>query len=134
MCKKILKLFIGFSLLLVFLVGIKFISTNYNMGLMCVFNKITGLYCPGCGMTRAVFSMMDLEFYQAFRYNIFSIMLLPVLIIYFVGEIYGWLFSRKNPIDTKIPKLFWIIIVVLMLMYGILRNISMFYFLAPTII
>lgn len=40
-----------------------------HFGISCVFLEIFGLPCPGCGMTRALFSLCRLDFYSAFRYN-----------------------------------------------------------------
>ena len=40
-----------------------------HFGISCVFIELFGLPCPGCGMTRALFSLLRLDFYSAFRYN-----------------------------------------------------------------
>ena len=134
MIKKIIKVLTLCILLAIFAIVLKYVNVKYNIGLVCIFNKISGLYCPGCGMTRAVFSLMELDFYQAFRYNIFSILLLPILFIYGVSSSYAWIFNKKNLLEKKIPTVFWIIVIVLMLTYGIIRNLPMFSFLAPTLI
>ena len=44
----------------------------------CPFLIVTGLPCAGCGMTRAGIAMMQLDFYQAIRYNAFSVILIPL--------------------------------------------------------
>ena len=41
---------------------------KYNIGIPCIFHELTGFYCPGCGLTRAIASIVKLDFYQAFRY------------------------------------------------------------------
>ena len=96
--------------------------------------KKEDVYCSGCGMTRAVLSLLKLDFYQAFRYNAFSVILIPILFFYFYGEVYAYCFNEKNFIAQKIPMMFWVVIIVLMLIYGVLRNIPYFAFLAPTYI
>ena len=35
----------------------------------CFFRKLTGLYCPGCGSTRALRRLLCADFIGAFRYN-----------------------------------------------------------------
>ena len=40
---------------------------------LCPFHAITGLDCPGCGMTRAMISLGQLKFGAAVGYNPFSV-------------------------------------------------------------
>lgn len=112
-----------------------FISMWYlNISIPCVYYELTGIYCPGCGMTRAFLSLLKLDFYQALRYNAFSIIVAVLLALYILGGIYGWLFNKINFMEKKIPSLVWIIFIVALLVYGILRNIPQFSFLAPTVV
>ena len=34
------------------------LDSLFNISIPCIFHKITNLYCPGCGFTRAIFSLM----------------------------------------------------------------------------
>ena len=43
---------------------------NNIYSIPCVFNLITGYYCPGCGITRMFISIYKLDFYQATVNNI----------------------------------------------------------------
>ena len=56
---------------------------------LCPFQAITGLECPGCGMTRAMISLGQLKLGAAMGYNLFSIPLLILMILY--------LWPRKSP-------------------------------------
>jgi hypothetical protein len=49
--------------------------------LFCPFKALTGIPCPGCGMTRALISMTKGDFHAAFRYNPFSFFLLFMIVI-----------------------------------------------------
>ena len=49
---------------------------------LCPFHAITGLECPGCGMTRAMISLGQLKLGAAIGYNLFSIPLLMLMIFY----------------------------------------------------
>jgi Protein of unknown function (DUF2752) len=49
---------------------------------ICPFHAVTGFPCPGCGMTRAMISIGQLNFKQAVEYNLFSMALLILMIIY----------------------------------------------------
>ncbi|MRR08025.1 MAG: DUF2752 domain-containing protein [Deltaproteobacteria bacterium] len=47
----------------------------------CPFKVITGVACPGCGMTRAMLSLIDGRPGEAFLYNPFCFFLLFVLML-----------------------------------------------------
>jgi hypothetical protein len=49
---------------------------------LCPFHVITGLECPGCGMTRALISLGQLKPGVAVGYNLFSIPLLILMLLY----------------------------------------------------
>ena len=48
----------------------------------CPFHAVTGLECPGCGMTRAMISLGQLKLEQAVKYNLFSLPLFILMIVY----------------------------------------------------
>ena len=62
-------------------------------GVQCIFKKITGIECPGCGMTRALIACLHLNFKEAFGFHpmVFS---LPILFLYFWKD--GELFKNKR--------------------------------------
>ena len=49
--------------------------------LFCPFKALTGIPCPGCGMTRAILSITKGDFQGAFGYNPFSFFLLFMVVI-----------------------------------------------------
>lgn len=48
---------------------------------LCWFRGLTGLPCPGCGLTRSFSSIFHLHFAQALDYHPFGFLLLPLLLI-----------------------------------------------------
>ena len=64
-----------------FLIIISILILEDIISIPCPFHFITGLYCPGCGITRMIKSILKLDFYQAFRYNQLLFILLPFFII-----------------------------------------------------
>lgn len=46
---------------------------------LCLFKLTTGWDCPGCGMTRAVWSALHGDLRAAVRYNRMVVLVLPVL-------------------------------------------------------
>lgn len=118
------------SILILGIIGIV-IYTKLGTGFPCLFHEVTGKYCAGCGMTRAVISLSNLEFYQALRYNLFVFIALPFLVIYFLVESYYWVLNRQNRLDA-VFHVVAVVILVGLIAYGILRNIPVFSWLAPT--
>ena len=58
----------------------------------CFFKAILGFSCPGCGMSRAVFSVIKLDFAAAFSYHP-MFWSLPILYLYFIFG--GKVFNKK---------------------------------------
>mgnify|MGYP005959288881 CR=1 FL=1 len=114
-------------LILIISIGYYFLNLFYNFSIPCIFNKITGFYCPGCGITRMLFSIMQLRFYQAFRFNPLVFILLILSIIYCFFK----LILKK---DIYISNKTYIILLIITILFGILRNISFFKFLQPTLL
>ena len=57
-------------IVLLIIIGITMIILAKNeMGIPCVFNKLTSLKCAGCGNTRAAISILNFDFKSAFNYN-----------------------------------------------------------------
>lgn len=46
-----------------------YVSFLYFTGIGCPIKFISGICCPGCGMTRAVISALKLDFKEAFYYH-----------------------------------------------------------------
>ena len=70
-------------------------------------------------------------FYQALRYNAIFTFAIPLIAAYFCALFLSYIRFGKDKISEKIPmKIIWIFIAVA-LIYGILRNIPAFSFLAP---
>ena len=109
-----------------------FTGEGEGAGIPCMFHQLTGLYCSGCGASRALRSILHLDFYQALRYNAIFTICVPLLAVYFSALGISYIRFGKDRISGKISMLpVWIIIAAAIL-YGILRNIPAFAFLAPT--
>lgn len=101
---------------------------RFDIGIPCVFYEITGLYCPGCGITRLCLSLFEGDVYQAFRYNPIIFIDLPILFILFVLNI----FFKNNKNIKKITDVIIIFLATITIIFGVIRNIPIFSFLAPT--
>lgn len=109
-------------LAVVLILGTIFIklTLNFWVNIMpeCFFLKITGFYCPGCGGTRAVISMLNGNFIRAFRYNP-GIVSLGFII---ATALFEKLFNKKI-----LPRnlIFWIVFIIILFSYYILRNFTL---------
>lgn len=112
-------------------VGYFYLNKEYGFDIPCVFHKLTGCYCPGCGITRCLFSLLKLDFYQAFMYNQFVFILLPFLVIGIFYKIYLYIVGKQDQIIKKIPNIVWILLLVITIGFGIIRNLNGFEFLRP---
>ena len=122
--KKKQKDLISFLILGILIIAL-FIACNYRIP--CIFHEITGLHCPGCGGTRAIVSLIKLDIYQAFRYNMLIVVAIPFFIVHLVCR---YVFKLKY----KIPNTVIYILIVIVLVYAVLRNIPYFSYLAPTVV
>jgi len=116
--KKIRFYIILFVLLIVYLI----VGKLFNIYIPCPIHFITGLYCPGCGITRMLFSMIKLDFYQAFRYNPLLFILFFPAFVYFINYLYS-LYKNIDSWYKKTPRIVWYIIIALLVIFGIVRNI-----------
>jgi hypothetical protein len=98
----------------------------------CVFNLVTGLHCPGCGMTRCVGAALRGDWQQAAAYNVLALVVFPVLIVYGLRWSVCWLMGWPTTTRRMPP---WAIYTIFGLMLGfwIARNVPAYPFtlLAP---
>lgn len=47
----------------------KWFEKILSLGLPCMFQALTGLYCPGCGGTRAVRALLKGDLWMSFQYH-----------------------------------------------------------------
>ena len=105
----------------------------YSYPLPCIFHLLTGLYCPGCGAGRACYSLLHLRFKDALSYNPLMTLLIPLICLYIMVRVIDWMITGGNHVDGKISVKLLVWILVLVFIYGALRNIPVFPFtlLAP---
>ncbi len=117
------KILILIALLILYLI----LSDYFHFYIPCPIKQITGLYCPGCGITRMLTSILKLDFYKAFRYNPLLFIMLPFGIYLYID----FLIRKEKSLYHKIPEKIWYLIIIILIIYGILRNIQAFDFLSP---
>ena len=123
MKKRINKVIVRNLLLLLFFILYLVFFKVTGIGIPCVFREITGFKCPGCGITHLFLALLRFDFKEAFLCNPLVFILLPFFIFYFIYLDYAYIVDKKDNLVTKIPKAFWIILLLITILFGILRNI-----------
>jgi hypothetical protein len=96
------------------------------VALRCPFHSATGLWCPGCGMTRALHHVVHGELGAAFASNLFW----PVLVTILGWAWLSWARPAMPPL-SRVPAAVWIAVAGLAMVFGVLRNLPPFAALAP---
>lgn len=96
---------------------------------VCQFHRLTGLNCPGCGMTRALYALLHGNFSAALRDNALFVFALAGLAVR--GAWFGVKRFRGQTVGEFFPvKYLWPLLVVA-LVFSVLRNLPAFAFLSP---
>lgn len=91
----------------------------------CPFHWLTGLYCPGCGTTRALHKLAHGEILAALKLNALTMLLIPVLFHSLVSDIHHELTGRRLR-SVLVSARASTVVVVLIIAFGILRNIPLY--------
>jgi len=114
------------------LIAYFFLAYYTGRGIPCIFHELTGLDCPGCGFSRMTFYLYRLDFYRALRMNPFMFAVFPFTVVFVAYSMYCYVVDKPNKLQQKIPKGVYYALAVICVLFGILRNIPAFSFLAPT--
>lgn len=91
-------------------------------GIPCPFHLVTGLLCPGCGVTTMLVALSRLDVRAAFAANAFLLCTLPLLVFELVHEWRRCTAGRPQPCWNQV------LLAVYgggLLLFGILRNLPL---------
>ena len=74
---------------------IRFVELMAGQGFPCLFHLMTGLYCPGCGGTRAVRALLRGDLAMSFQYHPLVLYMAAVILTEAVS--FGIARATKNP-------------------------------------
>ena len=112
----------GIAVLLLFLIvyGV-FDPSETAIFPKCPFFLLTGLKCPGCGSQRAIHQLLTLHLGEAFRYNAFMVLAIPLILFLLAAEVFRERWPRLAVLGSS-PVLSWTIVAAVLL-WWLLRNL-----------
>lgn len=119
---RILHLILFSLLALAGLFVIYLIFNSTGFGIPCIFFKITGIKCAGCGNTRAVQSLLNFNLRASLSYNyLYPLELFYILWVYLNSAIR---YIKEGKFNYKPPcQAFDIILLIIIILWIPLRNI-----------
>ena len=98
----------------------------------CLFHETTGLYCPGCGSTRALYWLLHGKPGRALHENALAILAIPLLGAWVACRY----LRRRPPVMNPRFRLMWVVVMLgVVVAFGVLRNFPVrpFSWLAPPV-
>lgn len=96
-------------LLIIYITAIYLLLTILHIG--CPIKYMTGISCPGCGMTRAYFTLLHLDIRGAIHYHPLFF-LVPLMLLLYLFDFY---------INPRLVKGLWAVIIVIFLITYLFR-------------
>ncbi|MCW5962647.1 MAG: DUF2752 domain-containing protein [Bryobacterales bacterium] len=88
----------------------------------CMIRAASGLYCPGCGATRALHSLLHGDLQLAAQHNLLLIALLPALTTFVLVQAVS-LAREGRWKNVRIPGFLPALLLVVMLVFAFVRNL-----------
>lgn len=95
---------------------------NFNIGIPCLFNVITNLKCPGCGITHLILNLSNFKFKQAFLCNQFIFITSPFIIYFIIKNYLCWLLNITFKLNKAENVLIFLLLIGLII-FTVARNI-----------
>lgn len=111
-----------------------YLYIEYGIGIPCLFNEITGMYCPGCGTTRAITAFCMGDYAKAFRYNPILVVWVPYLFCSGIILIQEYIYDKDVAVSVinRRNRISFVVLVIICV-YWLVRNMSFASFLRPDI-
>lgn len=114
MTNKKLAIYIFISAAIAAVIMLIFSPFQYTFYPPCLFKKWTGLDCPGCGGTRAMYELLHGNFSTAANYNVSLFIFLPPIIIGLLSMIStkfmsAWQWINRPAFYLGVVLTFWVV-------------------------
>lgn len=91
-------------------------------GLPCLFHMLTGLDCPGCGMSRAMGALAHLDVRAAFRYNLLWPLYGAYAVWVYLSAALPYVRCGSLQGKSRAAWVDWVVLAIVLL-YGVFRNL-----------
>lgn len=118
--KRAKTLFLNFIILFVILISYYFIVRYTPLLIPCLFFELTGLNCPGCGITRMLTRFLQFNFAEGITFNYFLGFTLPIIIFIILMMSYYYIYNKKY---SKWFNILLYIYLAALIIWWIVRNI-----------
>lgn len=111
------------KLLVIAIAGIIYVNIIRGAGLWlpCIFRTVTGLKCPGCGISHMCIALLAMDFTSAWLANPVLLTVSPAITYIVIKQIIAWIVfgeQKMSKIDTIIVNA----LAVILILWGIVRN------------
>jgi hypothetical protein len=96
---------------------------------VCLFHSLTGLNCPGCGMTRALYALLHGDFRLALKDNALFVLTSAALVI--GGIRFLWQKTAGRPAAFNVTAKFLWLFLATAFVFAAIRNLPGFDWLSP---
>ena len=87
----------------------------------CVFKRVLGFQCPGCGAYDAVVFCLHQNWSAAYHANPLFVISVPVIAVVLLYKFICWIRGRQPTLLYKIPNAFFIVVLLAVLAFTVLR-------------
>jgi len=118
--KKAVLVFIPFILVIVYLFVKENLNEIVNSLPRCFILSDFGIYCPGCGNTRCIAALINLDILSAIRYNPFMFGVILCAILCYIERFADVFFRAKILLIPRKPA-FWVVVTIFLVIFYVLR-------------
>lgn len=102
-------------------------QTGYYAIKDCGLRRLVGLYCPGCGGTRAFYYLIHGNIFNSIKYNPFTIYFVVIALVFYVSQIIRFV-SRGRFQGLHLNKWFAIAGIIIIAINFFVKNIALIFF------
>lgn len=93
-----------------------------GLAIPCPIRALTGLYCPGCGITRLLMALASFDIRAAYHWNQGLFWIAPVAALDLIW--YHYIYFRYGKRDSRLHNVCLTIMIVVLLIFCIWRNVT----------